>query len=44
MNNILKFPKLNLISTVTVYIETTILENGDIWYRLTDSRTGGWHE
>lgn len=41
--NILQFPKRN-ISTITIDIETTILENEEIWYRLTDIKNGGWCE
>lgn len=42
MNNILQFPKRN--STITIDIQTTILDDGSIWYRLTDIKTGGWCE
>lgn len=42
MNNVIQFPKRNFISTITIDIETTILENGEIWYRLTDAKTGKW--
>jgi len=41
MNNILQFPKRN-ISTITIDIQTTILEDGSIWYRLTDIKSGEW--
>lgn len=40
MNNILQFPKRSFVSTITIDIETTILENGEIWYRLTDAKSG----
>lgn len=43
MTNILQFPKRN-ISTITIDIQTTILEDGSIWYRLTDIKSGGWCE
>jgi hypothetical protein len=43
MNNILQFPKRN-ISTITIDIQTTILEDVSIWYRLTDIKNGGWWE
>ena len=41
MTNILQFRKQN-ISTITIDIQTTILEDGSIWYRLTDIKSGGW--
>lgn len=43
MTNTLQFPKRN-ISTITIDIQTTILEDDSIWYRLTDIKNGGWCE
>lgn len=42
MNNILQFHKRKLISTITIDIQTTILEDDSVWYRLTDVKNGGW--
>jgi hypothetical protein len=40
MTNILHFPKRN-ISTITIDIQTAILDDGSVWYRLTDIKDGG---
>lgn len=44
MTNIIQFPKRSFVSEITVDIETTMLENGEIWYRLTDIKTGKWYD
>lgn len=43
--NIIKFPTpARKISSFGIEIQTTILEDDSIWYRLTDIKTGGWGE
>lgn len=43
MTSILQFRKRN-ISTISIEVETTTLEDGSVWYRLTDIESGGWCE
>jgi len=43
MTNIFKLPKRS-ITTITIDMQTTILEDGSIWYRLTDIKNNDWCE
>lgn len=43
--NIIQLPTLKQkTSSFNIEIQTTILEDDSIWYRLTDIKTGGWGE
>ena len=45
MMSVIQFPTpTRETASFSIEIQTTILEDDSIWYRLTDIKTGGWGE